>query len=380
MLKRTLIFILCILFAVPTLSYAEPSVGAKSAAVIEADSGKLVYGLNENERLPMASVTKIMTALLAIESGKYGMEITVTKEMCYVEGTSMGLQIGDKVKLRDLIYGMLLQSGNDAANATAIALGGSIPGFAKMMNDRAAQMGLKDTNFVTPSGLDDEHHYTSARDMAVLGVNAIKNPEFRDICSQKSAQVEFGNPVKKVTLYNHNKLLNQYDGCIGIKTGFTKKSGRCLVSAAERDGVTIVVATLSNYNYWEDHAKLLDYGLSHYVDMPLNGDFMNVRLKITGGVSSDVAVEPATTPKASLRGAEMGKIERKIYIKQFEYAPIEKGKVVGYAQYIYDGAVVEETQIVVSHSVDALPAPPKSEGIKGFFDRLFSKDVESGSK
>lgn len=369
MLKKSISLFAVFLLLFSQAVYASPpEIKAKGVAVLEAGSGNLIYGINENDRLPMASTTKVMTALIAIESGKFGMEITVTPEMAHVEGTSMGLRVGDKVTLRDLIFGMLLESGNDAANATAIALGGSISGFADMMNQKASEIGMKNTHFVTPSGLDDKDHYTSAYDLALLGVHAVNNPEFLNICRQKSAEVHFGNPAKTVTLYNHNKLLTKYKDCVGIKTGYTSKSGRCLLSAAQKDGVTIVVATLNNYSYWEDHAKLLDYGFSYYTDMPLNGDLSNIRLKLTGGTAPDVEVECAQEPKAAIKGGASGEVERRIFINPFEYTPIEKGRVVGNIQYFWNGKMVEEVQIRTARTVDAVP-PPKKEG---FFDKILS--------
>ena len=209
---------------------------ARAWVLMDADSGRILAGKDADTAYPMASTTKIMTSLLAAQSGKLHDEITVSKEMILVEGTSMGLLPGDSVSLYELIYGMLLPSGNDAANVTAYYLGGNVENFVKKMNAKAKEIGMENTNFVTPSGLDDEMHYSTAYDMALLGRYAVGDPVFRSVCSSKKASLSYGNPPYKRTLYNHNRLLESYKYALGIKTGFTKKSGRCLVSYAEKDG------------------------------------------------------------------------------------------------------------------------------------------------
>ncbi|HQD73306.1 MAG TPA: serine hydrolase, partial [Clostridiales bacterium] len=214
--------------AVITSSFNASSISAKAAVLMCADTGEVLFSLNKDLRLPMASTTKIMTALIALEDPSPMREIKVTKEMVAVEGTSMGLLPDDTISLYTLAAGMLLESGNDAANVTAYAIAGGLNEFAKLMNKKAKELGLKNTNFVTPSGLDADKHYSTAYDLALLGAAAIKNPLFKEICSQKSMKVEFGNPPYPRWLYNHNRLLSSYEGTIGIKTGYTKKSGRCL--------------------------------------------------------------------------------------------------------------------------------------------------------
>ena len=181
-------------------------VSARSAVLMCANNGEVLYSKNSGERMPMASTTKIMTSLLAIEAAVPDMEIKVTHDMVAVEGTSMGLREGDSVSMRELVYGMLLQSGNDAANTVAVVLGGSNEGFARMMNERAREIGMNDTNFVTASGLDSGEHYSTAYDMALLACESISNPEFAAVCSSKTARLTYGNPPYARTLRNHNRL------------------------------------------------------------------------------------------------------------------------------------------------------------------------------
>ena len=234
------------------------STSAKAAAIINGDTGEVIYEQNANQRLPMASTTKIMTALLLCEQEAFEREIVVTDEMVRVEGSSMGLLPGDRVTYRDLLYGMLLASGNDAANTTAISVGGSIEQFVQMMNNKAAELGLHNTQFVTPSGLDAEGHYTTAHDLAQLAAYALQNQNFAEAAGSDSATLCYGNPPYNRKLQNHNRLLRLSDDVVGVKTGYTKKSGRCLVSAGRRDGKLVVAVTLNDSNDWQDHLSMLE--------------------------------------------------------------------------------------------------------------------------
>lgn len=254
----SLIFSLALLFTF-SLPTAAVTTSAQSAVLINADTLRVIYEHNMKTCLPMASTTKIMTGLLLAEQNTPQKTVNITKEMVAVEGSSMGLKAGDTVSYKDLLYGLMLASGNDAANTVAISLCGSTDEFAKLMNDKAKQIGLRNTNFVTPSGLDDENHYTTAYDLAILTAYALKNDEFLKVVSTKSAKLEYCG----VYVNNHNKLLKIYDGAIGVKTGFTKRSGRCLVSAAKRGNTTLIAITLNDKNDWDDHKNLLDYGFQN---------------------------------------------------------------------------------------------------------------------
>ena len=216
---------------------------AKAAVVLDAATGRVLFAKNANARLPMASTTKIMSTLLTLEQDGQDEWFTVDPDAIRVEGSSMGLRAGDRVTLSALAYGMMLPSGNDAANAAAVRIAGSKEAFARMMNERAAELGMEDSHFVTPSGLDDNAHYSSAYDMALLTREALSNPRFAEICSQKSAKVCFGNPPADRWLSNHNRLLKLYPDAAGVKTGFTDAAGRCLVSYAQRGGVRLIVVT-----------------------------------------------------------------------------------------------------------------------------------------
>ena len=247
----------------PVCEVRGQDVSAASAIVMETTARRVLYAKNADARLPMASTTKIMTALLAVESGQWDREITVTAEMLKTEGSSIYLQEGDVLTLESLVLGLMLESGNDAALTIAIALAGSEAEFAAQMNRRAAELGMTGTHFVTASGLDDDEHYTTARDMALLACAAMDNPVLEGVAARTQATVDIGGKQpRKRTFTNHNRLLKEMDGCIGVKTGFTKKSGRCLVSCCQRDGIRVVTVTLKAPDDWRDHVYLTDFAFT----------------------------------------------------------------------------------------------------------------------
>ena len=227
-------------------------VSAAAAVLMDADSGRLLYDKNGEKRMLIASTTKLMTALVALEQGGLQQEITVTGGHM-AEGSSMYLRPGEKLTLETLLYGLLLSSGNDAALAVTECMGGAVP-FVARMNEKAAELGMENTHFANPNGLDDEEHYSTAEDMARLAAAAMDDPVLRRVASTRTAR------IGGRTLTNHNKLLSRVEGCVGLKTGYTKAAGRTLVSCAERDGVRLVAVTLQDGDDWNDHASLYEQG------------------------------------------------------------------------------------------------------------------------
>ena len=334
---------------------ASPSASAEGMVLINADTLEVLAAQNAHKRLSMASTTKIMTALLLAETGTPEKTIVTTKQMVTVEGSSMGLLEGDTVSYHALLVGMLLASGNDAANTTAIAIGGSVAGFVELMNERAKSIGMTNTHFVTPSGLDDDEHYSTAYDMALLAAEALKNPYIREVASSSKLTVSYGNPPYNRTLKNHNKLLEIYDDCIGLKTGFTKKSGRCLVSAAERDGCTVIAVTLDDPNDWDDHVALLDYGLDSLNAVDVTYEFWDDTLAVVGGDADRVRV---ATEKfvCSCTKQSAESMSAKLNIVPFVYAGFEAGKVVGYVDYLYNGNVIHSEPVYAVGGVNTAKA------------------------
>lgn len=325
------------------------AVSAKAAVVINGDTGEILYQINADTRMPMASTTKIMTALLLCElAGDFEKQITVTSEMVAVEGSSMGLLAGDKVTYHDLLYGMMLASGNDAANTAAIALGGSVENFVKLMNERAASLGLTDTNFVTPSGLDAQDHYTTAYELAVIARAALHNEHFAAAAASKSATLCYGNPPYKRTLTNHNRLLKLYDDVIGVKTGFTKKSGRCLVSAAKKDGKFVIAVTLCDPDDWSDHRQLLDIGYACLNEYTVNPDEEDFSIPTVCGTGIKVRI-----PSVSFFALHDREVTTEIISNHFLYPEINAGESVGSLRCYADGVFIKEVPLVAENSVAA---------------------------
>ena len=327
------------------------SVSAKAAVLIEADTGRVLFSKNKDMQLPMASTTKILTALITLESDGLDDLFVVDEKAIQVEGSSMGLRAGDSASLRTLACGMLLPSGNDAANAAAVRIGGSIAEFAAIMNQRAAAIGMKNSHFVTPSGLDNEQHYSTAYDMAKLARVALKNNAFQDICSRNIAKVEFGNPPYERWLKNHNRLLNEYKGAIGVKTGFTKKSGRCLVSAAERDGVTLIAVTLNAPNDWQDHTLMFNYGFNDVKPQQYHLQYEDIQLDIVGGKSAKVGVVPLTSTMVNVEENRLKDITPKVIAEHFYYAPVHAGDVMGKIELYLDGEEIGTTALIAAEDV-----------------------------
>lgn len=348
------------------------SVSAQSAFLLCVNNNSVVFEKNSDTQMSMASTTKIMTTLIALEySQADNKEVTFTKDMI-AEGSSMYLKEGYKLRLSDLATGMMTVSGNDAANAAAISIAGSIENFAKLMNDKAEQIGMESTNFVTPSGLDDENHYSTARDMAHLMAYAMTNDDFVNLTSKKNVKVDFINPDDmSITYSNHNKLLSLYEYCNGGKTGYTKKSGRCLVTSSEKDGIKLIAVTLNAPDDWNDHINMYNYGFSKLT--AVNGVDKNYSFDadVVGGKKNTVKVKPVKSVDYVKSDADIGDITRKVIMESFLYAPIEKGQVVGTVQYYVGDKKLCEVPLIAESQIEY------KETEKGFFDTIcdFFKNI-----
>lgn len=330
MVKKIIALFMCVCFF-PTPASAV-STGADGAVVIEAATRQIIYSNNCHERFAMASTTKIMTAALAIENGNTTDLVTVSQNAQNQEGSSIYLRTNDRITLEDLLYGLMLNSGNDAAVAIAEYIGGSTENFVKMMNEKAEELGCRDTHFTNPSGLYDKNHYSSAYDMAIIMSYAMENDEFKKIISTKEYQINTGNSV--TYLRNHNKLLWQYEKCIGGKTGFTKLAGRCLVTCAERDDITLIAVTLNDSDDWRDHKNLYEYSFERTTKKNIikRNDILCTR-KIRGQRINILAGENFTIPYVS---GKKSKISCKIYLSEKINGEIRVGMNIGSAR-IYSG-------------------------------------------
>ncbi len=324
-----LVSVICLPRSVSADNQAETEVSAAAYVVMDAATRSVIYESNAHEKLPMASTTKIMSTLICLESGDLDSEFTVDSDAIHIEGSSMGLVDGDIVTKRALCYGMLLPSGNDAAGAVAVRIAGSYSNFANLMNERAKSIGMENTHFVTPSGLHDDNHYSTAYDMGILTAQALRNDDFREICCKESAKVTFGNPPFERWLKNTNKLLASCEGVIGVKTGFTDEAGRCLVSACTRDDVTLICVTLNDKNDWNDHSQLYNLAFSSitakHADMP-----EDIKLPVAGGEKSSVnlyAKNDVVYGETETSGSD---VRWEIEAAPMLYAPVKADSIGGY--------------------------------------------------
>ena len=318
------LFLLITLLPVPALGTAAedaPEVSAQAAVLAELETGRILYEKNPDMPMKAASTVKILTGLLALENLDLAREVTIRPEWTGQEGSSMYLRPGQVCTVSELLCGLLLVSGNDAALALACTVSGSEEAFVELMNRRARELGMADSVFVDASGLKAEGHRVTARDMAALGCAAMKNPEFRAIVSRRTGE------AAGQTLRNHNKLLDFYEGAVGVKTGYTKAAGRTLVSCAERQGLTLVCVTLNDPQDWEDHAALLDWGFGHFLSA--DPSCMEWGLSVISGMEAEVTVRPAESGRVLL--PKEG-VRWEAALPRFVYAPVSAGEEAGTLQ------------------------------------------------
>ena len=347
--------------AVPT---ASPGVSAASFALFDPVSGDFLAQGDADTRRPMASTTKIMTALVVLERLSLEEIVTVPVEAVGTEGSSIYLFEGEQIAVRTLLYGLMLSSANDAAATLAIHTAGSIEGFADLMNQKAVALGLENTHFCNPHGLQHPEHYTTARDLARLTAAALENSTFAQIVSTpRYSAPQTGTDAHRLFV-NHNKLLRTFDGAVGVKTGFTKNSGRCLVSAATRDGLTLIAVTLHDPNDWRDHASLLEWGFANYTAFcpapsPLT-------LPVIGGTAPTVRLVPQTTPRMTLP-ANHPEITCTTEAPRFLYAGFGAGEQKGRLIYRMGDTVLCEIALVTDTGVEIPPRPHIWDRIKNLF-------------
>lgn len=368
-MKRVLSLCLCFLLLLVSFGiYDTQALGTSARAhiLMDADTGIILSENNPDVKLKMASTTKIMTTLLALEKARSdNMIVTFSSDMS-AEGSSMYLETGDKLRLTDLAAGMMMASGNDAANAVALSLADTFEDFAALMNKRAAEIGMTNTNFVTPSGLDDDNHYSTAYDLALLMCEAMNNQSFISLSCCTEKKVEFVYPEDKVNTYsNHNKLLKLYKHCTGGKTGYTDAAGRCLVTSAEKNGIHLVAVTLDAPDDWNDHIALYEYGFSLYTDVCADDSDCAFSLDVAGGETDkvDATIDEVLTLRVPAQ--RIKDIEKTVYLPGFVFAPVSKGDTLGEITYTLDGKLIAKTEIKASFSVNEKSRP-------NFFVWLFS--------
>ena len=351
-----------LLAAVLLYPCAANAISAKKAIVMDAATGRCLYEKDADSRSLIASTTKIMTALIVCEQCNVLDRMKIPKEAVGVEGSSIYLKEGEVLTLQELLYGMMLHSGNDAATALAIFCGGTVEGFAELMNDKARLLGMYNTHFVNPHGLDAPEHYSTARDLAVLAAYAMKNPIFAQTVSTKTVK------IGERSLRNHNKLLWQVEGADGVKTGYTKAAGRLLVSSAERQGRRLVAVTIDDGNDWVDHAHLLNQGFA---------DYQISQIVAKGQCLGTVEIFSGSQRRVNVLAAEdfsypLAEKEKPYIVLQppgFEYAPVKQGNIAGYAYICIGDTAVGKVPVVYGQSVEET-ATPKEPFWKKWIERI----------
>lgn len=337
-----------------------PAITAKAAVVVDGDTGQILYQRNANLRLPQASTTKLMTALVAAEQGQLGHLVTIASGSAEIGGSSMYLETGEKLSLEQLLYGLLLVSGNDAADAIANSVGGSTSEFVGRMNARATALGMADTHYANPHGLPDTNHFSSALDMAVLGRTALANTTVARIAGTRLAHLPGNGRTKHVqrTLVNHNKLLGWFPGAWGGKTGYTNAAGRCFIGSARRDGRYVVEAILDSPKLWQDAAALLNYGLDAYSTTQVaapNTAFGNVAVK--DGEESQVTAVLSKAARVTMPlGEPATSLEHKAVLTESIEAPVRIGENVGKLVITRYGRNLAEFPLVAAAPVERAPS------------------------
>lgn len=319
-----------------------PEVSAASAVVMHS-GGEIVYEKNADEKLLIASTTKIMTALVVLENAALDDVVEIQPQCCGLEGSSMYLRSGDRYTVRELLCGLLLVSGNDAAEALAVHTAGSTEKFVCMMNDTAQRLGMSSTHFANPHGLNAEGHYSTARDMARLMERCMENDSFAGICGMTSCT------VGGQTLINHNRLLSMCPGCIGGKTGYTMAAGRCLVSCCERGGTRFICVTLSAPDDWNDHMKLYDWAFSNYSERIVT-EGVAFDVPIISGNSSSARLVPESLSLFLPNSAE---VTLEAELPWFVFAPVKAGDVGGSVAAYIDGEKLGESDLVYESDIQA---------------------------
>ena len=321
MMKKTVAILLCSIFlwsATTIKTHAQNS--AKAAITIEAQTGISLYEKNADEQLPMASTTKIMTALVALENADINQTFTVSETACKVEGTQIGLLAGDQISLNDLLHMLMMKSANDAAQTIAENISGSLEAFAELMNERAKQMGLTHTHFENPHGLPSDNHYTTARELALIAAEALKNDTFAQIVSTKKKKLDYHGLV----IENSNRLLSSYEYTTGVKTGFTKAAGRCLVTSAKKDGVTLINVTLNDGNDWQDHTEMFEEGFRRVSSYTLyEAGQYSITVPVLNGTQPARFTNPDPVYGVCIDGQKIEYIPTDC-LPQSLYAPIQK--------------------------------------------------------
>jgi D-alanyl-D-alanine carboxypeptidase (penicillin-binding protein 5/6) len=332
---------------------APPDISAKSAIVLHADTGRALYEKNAGARMLIASTTKILTALVVLESTLPDVAVTIKPEWTGADGSSMYLKAGEKLTVRDLLYGLMLSSGNDAAVALACSVAGDVSAFADLMNKKAQELGCQNSHFENPSGLDGENHYSCARDLALIAAAAMKIDTFAEIASTKYVTAA-GRSMK-----NHNRLLWEYEGMLGGKTGYTKSAGRTLVTCAERDELRLICVTLSDPNDWRDQSRLYDWAFSAYSVIGITENAQRLYAEVISGTKKRVLLMAEGAREILVRDGDAVDIIPET--PRFVYAPVVRGGLAGTVAVLINGELAGRYTLKYAETVRLDPGVPLTE-------------------
>ncbi|WP_409178593.1 D-alanyl-D-alanine carboxypeptidase family protein [Brevibacillus fortis] len=343
---------------------APPSLSAEGAALIDVESGRILYSKNGTKKMRIASLTKTMTAIVAIEMGKLDAQVTVPPQAVGVEGSSIYLKNGEKLTLEELLYGLMLRSGNDAAVTIATHIGGSVPGFTYLMNEKAAMIGMEHTSFTNPHGLDDSNqHYSTAEDMAKLSAYALHNPVFRQIVSTKVKDISWEGEQWDRRLLNKNKMLHLYNGADGVKTGYTKLAKRCLASSATRDGRQLATITLNASDDWNDSAKLMDWGFANYPLLELVKKGQEVKPDTPVSLEAGTHLVTTNAFQYPLQTAEAEAIQKRVVMGESSVTSKMNGQLAGFLQLYLKEKMIGQVPLLVSVDAPTSVAPQASRSM-----------------
>ncbi|ATW24093.1 D-alanyl-D-alanine carboxypeptidase family protein [Candidatus Formimonas warabiya] len=370
-MKRFFIFLLTLFtfyWGISGVAFAALELSAKSAILIDASSGRVLFEKNAHESLPQASTTKITTALIALEQAKLTKRIRVPDNFVNPGESNIYLEPGEVQTLEDLMYALLLKSANDAAEAIAIGIAGSEEKFVAMMNERVRELGLKNTHYTNPHGLHNDDHYTSAYDLAMIAREALKHKEFQDIIVTNRHLLSWPGHDYSRVVYNANKLLKTYEGADGVKNGYTKQAGNCLVGSATRDGMQLIAVVLHSNGMYDEVSALLDYGFQNYQKKNFYGSRQLIKdIMVEGGKTEQIRVFTKSPVSVALRDSEIDQVHPKIYLPDSIKAPVKAGQRLGAVVIQINKDMTVTTELIAGDSVNQ----------KSFFAYLWYKFISA---
>ncbi|MGE5379907.1 MAG: D-alanyl-D-alanine carboxypeptidase family protein, partial [Methylocystaceae bacterium] len=343
-------------------SYPEPK--AKAAVLMDAASGRVLYAKNSHDHLPPASLTKIMTGLLVAENGKLDQKVSISKHAAQTPEATIYLQAGEVLTRRQLLYACMLHSANDAAAALAESVSGSQNKFVNLMNHRAHQLGMKDTHYRNPHGLNAYRHYTSAYDLSLVSRQALANPTLRKVVATKSTTIPWSGHSNDRLIINHNRLLNRYPGAIGVKTGYTKEAGNCVVGAAQRGNLVLIAVAMNSPQVYQDLMQILDYGFAHYQLIKIKeAGQVAATVKVLHGETSTVTAQLSSDLAVALKPGEKPQVTYKLFPEKKVSAPVKTGQILGNCKTYINGEEIGQSNLVAAEAVAKASSHPRKSSI-----------------